>query len=239
MAFSYGTYCPVAAASETLGERWTIMIITALVDGATRFSDLQRAMPRIPPSTLTQRLRTLEAVGILEKVKNKNGPGVDYNLTKAGLELEPLIMAIAAWGQRWARDMKPDDFDPRSLAWSMHLRINTDVMPKRRIVMEFNLHGGTYDPWPFWIVVTDGAVDVCDSHPGFEVDIRVSSEIRRFVEAWRGFRNLRREVEGGRIKLEGSRADRRAFPDWMLLSMAAPFERQLPGRERSIQTRRK
>ena len=72
---------------------------------------------------------------------------------------------------------------------------------------------------------------MCLKHPGFEVDVKVMSDIRRFVEAWRGFRSMRDEIAAGAIRLEGSSNLRRAFPDWLLLSALSPFPRRRPGDE--------
>jgi DNA-binding HxlR family transcriptional regulator len=232
----YGSYCPVSLATETLGERWTILIVLALIDGVSRFAEMQRALPRISPAVLTSRLRSLEEAGVLNKKRRQTG-GYEYALTQAGRDLEPIVMELAYWGQRWARDMEPDDLDPRSLAWSMHTRMNTDAMPSGRTVIEFDFPDGPNGPAVFWIINTDGVVDVCAKHPGYEPDVRVVSELRRFVEVWRGFRPLRAELTAGRIQLTGARALTRAFPNWLLLSAASHVGRERPGRERSVSRR--
>lgn len=233
----YGTYCPVSLAAEVLGERWTIPLVLTLLDGVTRFNEMKRAMPRIPPSTLSQRLRSLEEASLVERRSAAGSAGGQYRLTEAGRELEPIVRELGVWGQRWARDMVPDDLDTRSLAWSVHNRLATDLMPKGRTVLEFELFGEGARCGRFWIVHEEGVVDVCVKHPGHPVDLRVVSEIRRFVEAWRGFRSLEAELAAGRIRLEGPRELRRAFPHWLLLSAAAHVERRRPGRERSVRMR--
>ena len=115
--------------------------------------------------------------------------------------------------------------------------MNVDAMPEGRTVIEFDFSGVPADCNRFWILVNDGAVDCCIRHPGFESDVRVVSDLRRFVEAWRGFRSLKDEPAAGRIKLYGPPALKRAFPSWLLLSMAAHVERQRPGRERGVSRR--
>jgi len=237
MARGYGQYCPVALSSEILGERWTILVVLALLDGVTRFNDLQRALPRISATMLSQRLRTLEEAGVLERHPAASGAGHLYELTEAGRDLEPIIMGMGRWGQRWARDMVLDDLDPRHLAWSIHLRLNTEAMPPGRTVVEFAFSGAPEDCERFWIMHTGGVVDMCIEHPGHDVDLRVQSDLRRFVEAWRGFRSLRAELEAGRIRLHGPADLRRAFPSWLLLSQLAPVERKRPGRERTTYRR--
>jgi len=233
----YGQYCPVALATEILGERWTILVVLALMDGVTRFNDLQRALPRISATMLSQRLRSLETAGILRRKPAPNGHGHEYSLAEAGQELEEVIMGLGRWGQRWARDMNLDDLDPRHLAWSIHLRVNLEEMPEGRTVLQFEFTGAPDDCRRFWIIHTDGKVDMCIEHPGFDVDLTIKSDLRRFVEAWRGIRSLKAELAAGRIRLEGSREHQRAFPDWLLLSALAHVERKRAGRERTTRQR--
>ena len=237
MASRYGQYCPVALATEILGERWTILILLALMDGVERFNDLQRALPRISATTLSQRLRSLETAGLLHKKKAPSGHGHEYTLTEAGQELEGVVMGMGHWGQRWARDMNLDDMDPRHLAWSMHLRMNLEAMPAGRTVLQFEFTGAPDDWRRFWIVNTDGKIEMCIEHPGFDIDLTIKSDLRRFVEAWRGIRPLKAELAAGRITLAGPKKLQRAFPNWILLSALAHVGRERSGRERTIAKR--
>ncbi len=237
MESRYGQYCPVALATEILGERWTILVLLALMDGVERFNDLQRALPRISATMLSQRLRSLENAGLVRKKKAPTGRGHEYSLTEAGRELEDVVMGMGRWGQRWARDMTLDDMDPRHLAWSMHLRMNVDAMPVGRTVLQFEFTGAPDDCKRFWIVNTNGTVEMCIEHPGFDVDLTVKSDLRRFVEAWRGIRSLPAELAAGRIVLVGPPALQRAFPDWVLLSALAHVGRERAGRERTTSRR--
>ncbi len=234
MPKTYGQYCPLALASEILTERWTLLVVSRLIDGCRRFNDIHRGVPRMSASLLSQRLQFLEEVGLVRREKSGDGRGYKYFPTSATQELEPMIDALAVWGQRWARDMEMDDLDPGFLAWSMHLRLNTEAMPPGRTVMEFEFTGAPADCRRFWLVNDDGAVDMCLKHPGFDVDIRVMSDLRRFVEAWRGFRSLKDEISAGKIRLEGATPLKRAFPDWLLLSALAPHERLRAGKERKL-----
>lgn len=233
----YGQYCPLALASETLGERWTILIIFALCGGPSRFNRLQRALPRISASTLSQRLRSLEESQIISKKKCGDGGGFEYQLSDAGEDLVPIVKEMGLWGQRWARDLEVEDLDPRHLVWSVHLRLNLDAMPSGRTIIQFEFTDVRQIDRFYWIVVNKRKVDVCLKHPGHEPDVCVASELQRFIDAWRGFRSLEREVETGRIKVAGSREMRSSFTSWMLLSTAAGVVRQRPGRERTLQRR--
>ena len=237
MKSMYGQYCPLSLATEILGERWTNLIIFALCDGSRRFNELQRALPRISASTLTQRLRSLEASRVIRKRKNDNGGTVEYQLTDSGDDLVPIVKSMGKWGQRWARDLEVEDLDPRHLIWSVHLRMNLDAMPTGRTTIQFEFTDLRQRDRFYWIVVNERKVDVCLKHPGYEPDVCVASDLQRFIDAWRGFRSLKKEVKSGRIKVAGTPELRDAFTGWLLLSGAAHVIREREGRERTLQLR--
>ena len=80
----YGQFCPVAKATEIVGEKWTLLILRELLLGTTRFNDFQRAMSRMSPTLLAKRLRRLEEVGIVIRKKLSGQRGYEYRLTAAG-----------------------------------------------------------------------------------------------------------------------------------------------------------
>lgn len=234
MKRGYGQYCPLALAAEVLCERWTLLIVSRLLDGCTQFNEIHRGVPRISPSLLSQRLERLERAGLVTRQKTSKGMARKYDLTPAARELEPIIMDLAVWGQHWGRDMTSDDLDPGFLVWSMHMRLNTKQMPPGRTVLEFEFTGAPKDCRRFWLVNDNGTVDMCLKHPGYDVDLTVKSDLRLFVEAWRGIRDLRGEIRARRIQLIGPSSLRKQFPDWLLLSMLATYPRRVPGKESTI-----
>lgn len=230
----YGQYCPLALATELLCRRWTVLVISRLIDGSTTFNEIHQGVPRISPTLLSTRLGELEHAGLIARQKIPGKQGHRYLITDAGRELEGVIDGLAIWGQRWARDMEMDDLDPAFLAWSMHLRIDGSAMPPGRTVLQFEFSGAPADFRRFWLINTDGKVDMCLKHPGFDSDLLINADLRRFIEAWRGFRDLRQELKASHIKLSGSKELKKAFPDWLQLSSLAPYQRQLPGNERKL-----
>ncbi len=230
----YGQYCPLALAAELLCERWTLLIVSRIIDGCTQFNAIHRGVPRIAPAMLAKRLDEIERAGLITRPKVPRGSPRSYQLTEAGATLAPLIEQMAVWGQHWARDMRMDDLDPGFLAWSVSVRIDTARLPPGRIVIQFQFSGAPFDCQHFWLVAKDGKVDMCLKDPGFEVDLLVRSDLKRFVECWRGFRELRAEIRAGHIEVLGSRSLSTQFPDWLKLSQLASFERKKPGRERQL-----
>jgi DNA-binding HxlR family transcriptional regulator len=230
----YGQYCPLALAAELLCERWTLLVLSRVIDGCTQFNAIHRGVPRMSPTMLSKRLRQLEHAGLISSRPARRGLPRTYALTPAGQELGPLIDNLAAWGQRWARDMRTDDLDPGFLAWSMHMRVDTTCMPPGRTVIAFEFSGAPRDCRRFWLVNDDGRIDMCMKDPGFEVDVRVRSDLRRFIEAWRGIRDLRAEIAARRVEVLAAPRLARQLPDWLRLSQLAPCPRMRPGRESKL-----
>lgn len=222
MRQAYGQFCPVALSSELLAERWTLLIVRELLAGAHRFNDIRRGVPRLSPTLLKDRLRTLEAAGVVECATARRGS--DYRLTRAGEELRGVISAIGSWGQRWARDIRPGDLDPGWLVWVMHRRLNVTAMPAGRttIAIEFT---DVRSPRYFWLVHEGGQVDVCLKDPGYDATVRVVTRVRTLAEVWRGIRPIREEMRAGRLQVFGAPEARRQFPAWLLLSVFASVKR--------------
>ncbi|MEM7048227.1 MAG: winged helix-turn-helix transcriptional regulator [Acidobacteriota bacterium] len=237
MAHGYGQYCPLALAAELLCQRWTILVVSRLIDGCRRFNEIHQGLPQISPSLLSKRLGELQEAGLVRRFPLAGTKGFEYRLTEAGRELEPIVDQLAVWGQRWARDNSLEDLDPAFLVWSMHLRMNVAAMPTQRVVLEFDFSGTPKELRRFWLVCQDGEVEMCLKDPGYEADVAVASDLRVFVEAWRGFRDLRTEIRSGRIRVHGPSALIRQLPDWLILSGLARFERRRPGRERRLARR--
>lgn len=233
MSKGYGQYCPLSLAVELLCQRWTMLVVSRLLDGCSRFNEIHRGVPRISPTLLSKRLSELEKAGIVRTRKSPGGTGRQYLLTDAGRELEPMVDHLAIWGQRWARDMTDDDLDPAFLLWSMHLRMDTSAMPPGTVI-EFQFSGAPADSRQFWLIHRNGEVEMCLKDPELDVDLLVTSRLRLFVEAWRGFRDLRKEIAAGRIKVQGPESLCKHFPSWLRLSVLAPYPRMRAGREQRL-----
>jgi DNA-binding HxlR family transcriptional regulator len=94
--------CAVACTAEIIGSKWTAIIVHDLSEGARRFSELERSCPGISPRTLSERLRVLEQDGILEK--RAGARRVEYELTKKGHALLPIIDEMRSFGRAWLVD---------------------------------------------------------------------------------------------------------------------------------------
>ena len=96
--------CPVARTLDTIGARWTPLILRDLLTlGARRFQDLQDSLKGIAPTTLSDRLKTLEQHGIVERrFYAQHPPRAEYVLTKKGRNLGPVVRAMRDWGKKYA-----------------------------------------------------------------------------------------------------------------------------------------
>lgn len=89
-------------AVELIGRRWTGAVISLLLDGPKRFSQLLDAIPGISDRLLCERLRELERLHIVRRAVARGRPvRVTYQLTRAGAQLQPAVQALGRWAHRW------------------------------------------------------------------------------------------------------------------------------------------
>ena len=224
-ARSYRQFCPVAMAAEVLCSRWTIVLLRELVAGSTRFNDLRRGVPRMSPGLLSQRLKDLEAAGIVARRPSRADPTVfEYELTDAGRELGPLVEAFGMWGQRWIEsDVSLQQLDAQLLMWDMRRQLDLTPLPRRRSVIHFH-----YPEQPkeraWWLLVQpeQAEVDLCSVDPGFDVDLYVVCDLRTMTAIWMGLDTVRAAKASGRLMLTGDAALAEDMQTWLGLS---PFSR--------------
>lgn len=217
---SYGQYCPIARALEILGDRWTLLIVRDLLGGAQHFNELERGLPGIPRSLLSERLRRLQQTGLLERRAKPRG-GSSYHLTAAGLELLPLFDMLVEWGARWAfGDPAAHELNPLLLLWWMRSRVCRERLPARRIVVEFHFHRAAQQE-TYWMILAADDVSICVQHPGFDVEVLVSGELAAFLKVWVGRAPYAEALRSGAIVVDAAPALERAFPRWFALSPVA------------------
>ena len=210
----YGQFCPIAKATELVGEKWTLLVLRELLLGTTRFNDFQRALSRMSPTLLTKRLRQLEDCGIIIRKKLSGQKGYEYRLTAAGKELSPLIEILAVWGMRWARGrLTNDELDVEFLMRDLQRRLQTEHLPDGETVIclifdELKKHKS------WWLLVDGDVVDLCTENPGKDVDLYINSRVRTIVEVWEGDLDIRTALRNGSIKAHGLRHLIRTMPDW-------------------------
>ncbi|KAB2350112.1 winged helix-turn-helix transcriptional regulator [Actinomadura rudentiformis] len=98
---SYQDGCAAAHALQLVGDRWALLVVRELLLGPKRFTDLRNGLPGAAPNVISQRLRELEASGVVRR-RTLGPPAASkvYELTDWGLELEPVVIALGRWGSR-------------------------------------------------------------------------------------------------------------------------------------------
>ena len=100
-------FCPITAATDLLGQKWTLLIVHYLHAEAPhrlRFCELQQRLGGLNPATLSAHLKRLESEGLVERIEiGQLSLHVEYTLTRKGGDLGPVVENLYKWGDRWLR----------------------------------------------------------------------------------------------------------------------------------------
>ena len=218
---SYKQFCPVAMAAEVLCTRWTVVLLREFLAGSTRFNDLRRGVPRMSPALLSQRLKQLEAAGVIARNPVRADPSVmEYQLTEAGHELAPLIEQFGIWGQRWVdTELSLQNLDVGLLMWDMRRNLHTKPMPTKRTVVQFQYPRLAQPLRSWWLIVEPNAeVDLCSVDPGLDVDLYVTTDLHTMTSIWMGLDTVRNSIDAQRMILAGDRKLSGEMQTWLGLS---------------------
>jgi DNA-binding HxlR family transcriptional regulator len=205
----YRHFCMAARALEVIGDRWSLLIVRDLLLGKRRFTDLVRSLNPITPTRLTDRLRRLEAAGVVEREPAETGNEVWYRLTDAGLDLESATDELISWGIQHARDRpRPDEpvhSDATMIGTKVWLNKNSPT-PSDRLVWVWRFPD---DDDPYTLRSANGSWELSRGDE-VEAAVTVSATQRdwaTFLTSPRGNRRLPTRV----IRLEGKRRELHRF----------------------------
>jgi DNA-binding HxlR family transcriptional regulator len=213
-------FCPVAKAAETVGDRWSLLVVREMLRGVARFNELERSLPGISRSVLAQRLRRLEQAGVVERTVESDGQPALYRLTDSGRELVSVVAALNDWGARWvvprpgAREVDPDGL----MMW-IRRHVVLGALPPRRVVIEFVL--GRARKRRYWLVLRPGEASLCPKHPGFPEDLVVTADVGALYRVFAGTLALDEAADAGLVAMAGPPAMTRAFPRWFRVRATA------------------
>ena len=228
---SYAQYCPVAKATEVLGDRWTLLIVRELLGGASGFNELQRGLPGISRSVLANRMRALERAEVVERRTGPKGRTLEYRLTPAGRDLQPVVQAIGEWGATWSfGEPRAEELDPDLLIVWMARHIDRQQLPPSRTVVRFEF---TDPRRRYWMVLEPSEVSVCLQPPGFAVDLDVVVDTATLYRVYLGRTQLEGAIRGGQLALSGPRTLQGGFSRWFTWSAFAPASRSARARRRA------
>jgi DNA-binding HxlR family transcriptional regulator len=125
-ARDYGQYGGIARALEVVGERWALLIVRDLLVGPRRYGELAAGLPRIPSNILAARLKELQEAGVIRRAPRSRV--VVYELTPYGHELEPVVIALGAWGFKAMGDPRDEQIiTPDSMAMDLRTAFRPQV----------------------------------------------------------------------------------------------------------------
>ena len=211
----YGQFCPIAKATEIIGEKWTLLIIRELLMGSRRFSELQRGLGTISPTLLTRRLVHLEDRGMIMKRRISGQKGFEYLPTESCRLLLPILLSLGDWGMQWARsNLTSRDYDVGLLITNLQRSIQPDKLPTGQFVIHFSFTN-VREMSAWWLVVQSGEIDICDKDPGKDVDVFFTSTVKTMVDVWMGETTYRKAIADGDMTVVGPRLLTDNISNWM------------------------
>jgi DNA-binding HxlR family transcriptional regulator len=192
--------CGIAHASDLLGQRWALLVVRELLLGPKRFTDLRAGLPDISPNVLGQRLRELEESGILRRRRLAPPAAAQvYELTEWGRDLEPAVLALGSWASRSPSFPLGAPMGPDSLV----LALKSTFQPPKAEGLEatYELRLGEI---PFDLTVDEGELRAVRGEAD-DPDATIESDPGTFAGVVFGGDSLRRAIESGDLRVEGSR----------------------------------
>jgi DNA-binding HxlR family transcriptional regulator len=149
--FRYAQFCPLARATEVVGNRWSLLVLRELMLGPQRFGELKRRLRGVSTSVLTERLSALEEYGVVALSELPPPASVRvYQLTPHGEAFRPVLLELGRWGMRWLRAPdKGDHFEPDWLRLALASFGELGPTPARRFELRvgsarFRFEGGAH-----------------------------------------------------------------------------------------------
>ncbi len=125
-ARDYGEYGGITRAMELVGERWAMLIVRDLLLGPRRYGELAAGLPRIPSNILAARLKELQAAGVIRRAPRSRV--IIYEVTPYGRELEPVMVALGAWGFKGMGDPRAEQIiTPDSMTMDLRAAFRASV----------------------------------------------------------------------------------------------------------------
>jgi len=172
----YGQYSAVARAVELVGERWAMLIVRDLLVGPRRYGELAAGLQRIPSNILSTRLRELQAAGVIRRAPRSRV--IVYELTPYGRELEPVVLALGAWGfkalgdPREAQTITPD---------SMTIDLRTAFRSEVAATLPATAYAARLGPAELLIRVDGTSLDVTRGGGAADLAFTAGTDIHRLI----------------------------------------------------------
>jgi DNA-binding HxlR family transcriptional regulator len=203
------TYCDGCAAAHALdliGERWALLVVRELLLGPKRFTDLRVGLPNASPNVLAQRLRELEAAGVVRRRKLPP-PAASrvYELTEWGMELEPVIIRLGRWGAR--SPSRPHDAELGVDSLILSFRTMFDPRAAEGLNASYELRFGED---LFYVEVADGRFEIARGSAD-QPDAIIEADPGTLAAVVYEKRQLDEALRSGNIKIEGDEREVERF----------------------------
>ena len=195
---TYHDLCGLSHALELVGERWAILILRELSYGPKRFTDIRSGLPGASPNVLSQRLRELEAHGIVAR-RTLAPPAASkvYELTEWGRELEPTLRSLGRWAARSPHFPDSGHFSPSSMAMNLETMFLSDQATGVHLTFGLRL-GDEY----FRLVIDDGTLEVERGEPD-EPDATIETDPMTLIEVLYYGSELGAAEAAGAMRIDG------------------------------------
>ncbi|MEV0585375.1 helix-turn-helix domain-containing protein [Nonomuraea sp. NPDC050310] len=199
---NYNQYCATARTLDLVGERWTLLLIRELLTGPKRFSDLQQSLRGLGTGLLAARLKHLEREGLARKVTLPPPARTPaYALTPAGVDLEPVVMALARWGLTWAMDepREQEAFHPGWAVLGLKACFDAEAAAGLKALYEFRVEEEV-----FHARIDDGTIETVHG-PAQHPDVVITTGRETFRDLAASRSTLEAAISSGAASASGDR----------------------------------
>ncbi len=186
---SYRQLCGIALALDLIGQRWTILILRELLLGPRRYSELLDALQGVTTNLLADRMKQLEAAGLVTRTKRASDERQSWALTEAGRASRPVLLEMGRFGERWMSQARHYQKNPRWFMLSLQRRYRGGLRPATV--------GLEIDGVPFTLALTESELSTSDGAPDAP-DARLTGDLPAVVSYLSG-----RPGGPGSIHLDG------------------------------------
>lgn len=219
----YGDPCGIARALDVVGDRWALLVVRELIFGPKRFLQLRTGLRTVSPNVLSQRLRDLEAAGVVRReVLPPPASVAVYDLTGRGHALEPVLLALGRWGSRESitttRELTTDAFlvalktafDPAAAqAWPAEQATGPRPPGTTTYALDIGRDAAT-------LTVADGALDITLGRPEHP-DAGLAGDMTTMRAIAFGREPIADAEQDGRLTVTGDRALAARFASLFLI----------------------
>jgi DNA-binding HxlR family transcriptional regulator len=200
----YDDPCGIARALDVIGDRWALLVVRELIFGPKRFVQLRSGLHGVSPNVLSQRLRDLEAAGVVRRdVLDPPASVAIYELTERGRALEPILLELGRWG---SQEPVTTAGELSVAALLVALKTVFDPAAAGEATFALRVDGG----W-FRVAVTDGSIDIVRGRTE-QPTVTFDTDVATLRSVAFGREPVTEAEQAGRLTVTGDRRVAEGFP---------------------------